>query len=59
MYTFVCNFNCLYLFIYISFKFIARRTIVFINGVWINFDNNNSNKNDNKELVAMMNTYET
>ena len=51
MYTFVCNFNCLYPFIYIFFKFIGRRTIVLINGTWINFNsNNNNNNNKNKNM---------
>ena len=48
MYTFVCNINCLYHFIYIFFfKFLGRRTIVFINGARINVNNNNNNNNNN------------
>ena len=52
MYTFVCNVNCPYLFIYIFLKFIGRKTIVFINGTRINVNNNNDNNdynNNNKK----------
>ena len=45
MYTFVCNFNFLYPFIYIFFQFIGRGTIVFINGTRINVNSNNNNNN--------------
>ena len=47
MYTFVCNFSCLYPSIYIFLKFIGRRTIIFINGARVNANNNNSNNNNN------------
>ena len=42
---FVCNFNCLYPFIF--FILIGRRTIVFINGARINVNNDNNNNNNN------------
>ena len=47
MYTFVCNVNCPYLFIYIFLKFIGRRTNVFINGTRINVNNDNDNNDYN------------
>ena len=33
--------------LFIFFKFIGRRTIVFINGAWINVNNSNNNNNNN------------
>ena len=49
MYTFVCNINCLYLFIYIFLKFIGRRTIVLINVTRINVNNNDNNDDANNK----------
>ena len=49
MYIILCNFNYLYPFIYNSFKFIGRRTIVFVNGTQINVNNNNNNNNNNND----------
>ena len=40
----VNNFNCFYLFIYLLFRFIGRRTIVSTNETRINVNNNNNNK---------------
>ena len=47
MYTFVCNMNCLYPFIYVFLKFLGRRTIVFLNGTRINVNDNNNDNNNN------------
>ena len=44
---FVYNVNCLYPLYF--FKFMGRRTIVFINGTRINANNKNNNNNNNNE----------
>ena len=42
-----CNFNCLGP-LFIFFKFIGSRALVFINGTRINVNNNNNNNNNNR-----------
>ena len=43
LYIILTVFNLLFIF----FKFVGRRTIVYINGTRVNVNNNNNNKNNN------------